>query len=331
MTSKTSAWAAFGPTSLFILLWSSGAFFSKLGLQYASPLAFLASRFALALAVLLLALAWRRPWLPAPGTRLRVAAIGLFLVGGYALCHLLALDHGLTPGVLTVVLGVQPILTLVLLERHSFSGRRLAGLVLALVGLVVVVYDSVVLARFTAGAVAFAIAALVCMTWGTVLQKSVKQAPIEVLPLQLATALVVCLMVAPFQPMAVSPAPGFWLALGWMGLLMSLVATLLLYRLIQAGNLVNVTSLFYLVPVATAGLDYLVLGNRLAPWSVAGMAVILIGLLQVFRPAPTRDANRLHEAQLRAMSTRELADLGIGASEIPRLIAHAGRDERGVA
>jgi len=327
MTSKISAWAAFGPTSLFVLLWSSGAFFSKLGLQYASPLAFLASRFALALAVLLLALAlMRRPWLPAPGTRLRVAATGLFLIGGYALCHLLALDHGLTPGVLTVVLGVQPILTLALLERQSFSGRRLAGLLLALAGLVVVVYDSVVLARFTASAVAFAFVALGCMTWGAVLQKSVKQAPIEVLPLQLAVALVLCLLLAPFQPMAVAAAPGFWVALGWMGLVMSLVATLLLYRLIQAGNLVNVTSLFYLVPVATAGLDWLVLGNRLAPWSMAGMMVILLGLLQVFRTATARDTIRLHEAQLRAMSSRELADLGIGASQIPGLLRHAGED-----
>jgi drug/metabolite transporter (DMT)-like permease len=330
MTSKISAWAAFGPTSLFVLLWSSGAFFSKLGLQYASPLAFLTSRFALALAVMLLVLAvMRRRWLPAPGTRLRVAACGLFLIGGYALCHLLALDHGLTPGVLTAVLGVQPILTLVLLERPSFSGRRLAGLMLALVGLVLVVYDSIAPARFTASAVAFAVAALVCMTWGAVQQRSLRQAPMEVLPLQLAVALVLCLLLAPFQRMVVAPTPGFWVALGWMGLLMSLVATLLLYRLIQAGNLVNVTSLFYLVPIATAGLDYLVLGNRLAPWSAAGMMVILLGLSQVFRAGPTRGANRLHEAQLRAMSTRELADLGIGASQIPWLLRHAGKDVQG--
>ncbi len=64
---------------------------------------------------------------------------------------------------------------------------------------------------------------------------------------------------------------------------MTVVATLLLYRLIHAGNLVNVTSLFYLVPAGTAALDYLVLGNRLAPWSLVGMLAILLGLVQVFR------------------------------------------------
>jgi drug/metabolite transporter (DMT)-like permease len=37
------------------------------------------------------------------------------------------------------------------------------------------------------------------------------------------------------------------------------------------------------VPAGTAALDYLVLGNRLAPWSLAGMLAILLGLVQVFR------------------------------------------------
>jgi drug/metabolite transporter (DMT)-like permease len=68
----------------------------------------------------------------------------------------------------------------------------------------------------------------------------------------------------------------------------SVVAQLLFYRLMQAGNLVNVTSLFYLVPVVTAIMDFLVLGNRLAPLGVAGMASILAGLVLVFRAVPVR-------------------------------------------
>ena len=64
---------------------------------------------------------------------------------------------------------------------------------------------------------------------------------------------------------------------------MSVGAQLLFYRLMQHGNLVNVTSLFYLVPVVTALLDDLVLGHRLAPVAVAGMAMILLGLAVVFR------------------------------------------------
>ncbi|MNR66572.1 hypothetical protein D3C85_1901340 [compost metagenome] len=43
------------------------------------------------------------------------------------------------------------------------------------------------------------------------------------------------------------------------------------------------TSLFYLVPVGTAALDYLILGNRLSALSLAGMAAILLGLMLVLR------------------------------------------------
>jgi len=68
-----------------------------------------------------------------------------------------------------------------------------------------------------------------------------------------------------------------------LGLIISVVAQLLFYRLIRSGNLVNVTSLFYLVPVVTAALDYLLLGNRLGPLSLTGMGAILLGLWLVFK------------------------------------------------
>ena len=62
---SSSMRAAFGPTTLFVLLWSSGALFAKWGLAYASAFVFLGLRFALALAVLAaIALVRRRPLLP---------------------------------------------------------------------------------------------------------------------------------------------------------------------------------------------------------------------------------------------------------------------------
>jgi len=47
-----AAFASHGATALFVLLWSAGAIFSRLGLAHASPFAFLTFRFALALSVL---------------------------------------------------------------------------------------------------------------------------------------------------------------------------------------------------------------------------------------------------------------------------------------
>ena len=63
----------------------------------------------------------------------------------------------------------------------------------------------------------------------------------------------------------------------------SVVAQLLLYRLIQRGNLVNVTSLFYLVPGVTVALDFLVLGNAMPALALLGMVFILAGVVAVHR------------------------------------------------
>ena len=96
------------PTARLVLLWSSGAIFSRWGLDDASPFVLLALRFGVALVFLWL-LGWReRRWLPEPGTRAQVAGTGLLLVGGYSCAYFLALDQGLTPGELATILGVQP-------------------------------------------------------------------------------------------------------------------------------------------------------------------------------------------------------------------------------
>lgn len=67
-----------------------------------------------------------------------------------------------------------------------------------------------------------------------------------------------------------------------------MVAQLLLYRLLSAGNIVNVTSLFYLVPAITALLDYLLLGNRLPAAAMVGMVAIAGGIVLVFRTGKVR-------------------------------------------
>lgn len=275
-------WGACASTALFVLLWSSGAIFARLGLDHASAFALLTLRFALALGVLLLLGSLSRTWLPAHGQRWRTAVTGLLLIGGYSICYLLALDHGVTPGVLATLLGVQPILTLFLLERH-FAALRLLGLGLAMAGLVLVAWHSLQQATLSATGLGYALAALACMTGGAILQKGLRQTPLHALPLQYAACLLACAALLPFQPFVVDWSLDLLLPLLWLAIVISVVAQLLLYRLIQAGNLVNVTSLFYLVPGVTAAMDYLFLGNAMGGASLMGMAAIVLGLLLVFR------------------------------------------------
>lgn len=279
-----SLWANAGLATLFVLLWSSGAIFSRWGLEHASAFAFLFFRCAIALAVLLAIGLWRRQCLPTPGTRRRVALIGVLMIGSYQICYLLALEQGITPGVLATLLGVQPILTQFITERRC-AGLRAFGLALAMAGLTLVVYQSLMVAHFSPSGMLFAFIALGSMTTGTLLQKGMTQPPLAVLPLQYAIGLLMCALALPFEPLRVDWRPEFVLPLLWMAVVISVLATFLLYRLIQRGNLVQVTSLFYLIPAVTALLDYLLLGHALAALSLLGMAGIVLGVMLVFRRA----------------------------------------------
>lgn len=275
--------AAAASTSLFVLLWSSGAIFSKLGLAHASPFAFLLIRFAIALAGLLIlmpmfSVKWPRPGLP----MLYAAATGLLLLGAYQIFYLLALDLNVTPGVMATIMGVQPILTVVLIERQR-SWRRMFGLTLGLAGLIMVVCQSIGLSGMSLAGTLFGLLALVSMTCGAIMQKRITDDPLGTLTVQYLAGLLLCAVFVPFQPFHFEHSASFYLPVLWMGLVVSLLATLLLYRLIARGNLVNVTSLFYLVPAVTAVMDYLIFGNRLALLSLLGMGLIIIGLAFVFR------------------------------------------------
>ncbi|CAD5107507.1 hypothetical protein PSEWESI4_01780 [Pseudomonas carbonaria] len=138
---------------------------------------------------------------------------------------------------------------------------------------------------FSVEGMLFALASLACMTFGAIRQKGQQQQPLDVLPLQYGTSLLACVALTPLQPFEFERSIDLLIPLLWLALLISVLGQLLLYRLISAGNLVNVTSLFYLVPGVTAAMDYLFLGNSLSTLSLLGMGAILLGLVLVFRPA----------------------------------------------
>ncbi|MBD1226445.1 DMT family transporter [Xenorhabdus griffiniae] len=292
MTSKTTHWSTYGSTSLFVLLWSSGAIFSRWGLDHSSSFAILTVRFAIAFLFLLALCMFKKHFLPASESRNKIAAVGLLIIGGYSIFYFLALESGITPGILATVMGIQPIITLWVMERN-FTARRLIGLFLSFIGLMLVVFQGLVLTKFSFSGTLFALAALACMSIGAIFQKQIQQAPSEVLPLQYGVSLLLCLLFIPFKPFHIEPVIGFIVPALWLGLVISVVAQLLLYRLIRAGNLVNVTSLFYLVPGVTAIMDYLFLGNALSILSIIGMLAIITGLALVFREKKTKEMNNL--------------------------------------
>ncbi len=269
-------------TSTFVLLWGSAAIFTRWGLDSASPIALLILRFATALFILLLIAIFRKRLLPKYGTRKQVLLTGLLIIAGYSICYFKAMAHGVTPGLMATIMGIQPILTLCLLEKN-LQKERLLGLLIALAGLILLVWKSLTMSFIAPIGIFFALAALICITFGAIMQKNIQQAPTDVLPLQYVVSLVVCLFIVPFEHFEITWNSQLIISVLFLEILISVVAQLLLYRLLNQDNLVNVTSLFYLVPVVTALLDFLILKNKLPLAGLIGMIAILIGLTLVFK------------------------------------------------
>lgn len=269
-------------TSIFVLLWGSAAIFTRWGLDNASPIALLILRFSTALIALSLLAIFRKRLLPKHGTRKQVLLTGLLMIAGYSICYFKAMAHGVTPGLMATIMGIQPILTLCLLEKR-LQKERLFGLLIALAGLILLVWKSLTMSFIAPIGIFFALAALICITFGAIMQKNIQQAPTDVLPLQYVVSLVVCLFIIPFEHFEITWNSQLIISVLFLGILISVVAQLLLYRLLNQGNIVNVTSLFYLVPIVTALLDFLILKNTLPLAGLIGMIAILLGLLLVFK------------------------------------------------
>lgn len=269
-------------TSAFVLLWGSAAIFTRWGLDNASPIALLILRFSTALIVLFVLALFRKRLLPKHGTRKQVLLTGLLIIAGYSICYFKAMAHGVTPGLMATIMGIQPIFTLCLMEKN-WQKERLLGLCISLAGLILLVWKSLTMSFIAPIGVLFALAALICITFGAIMQKNIQQAPTDVLPLQYVISLIVCLFIVPFEHFEITWNSQLIISVLFLGILISVVAQLLLYRLLSQGNIVNVTSLFYLVPIVTALLDFLILKNKLPLAGLIGMIAILLGLMLVFK------------------------------------------------
>jgi drug/metabolite transporter (DMT)-like permease len=288
--------AAFAPW-LFVLLWSTGFIGARYGLPYIEPFTFLAIRFAIATALLAaIALALRSPWPTTPAQFGKIAVTGLLLHGGYLGGVFFAVDRGMSAGLSALIVSMQPVLTAVLAQRllgEGVTGRQWAGLLLGLVGVALVVSEQVLAVTDvpTVTLVSFGacIVALLSTTAGTLYQKRFGAG----MPLLSGTALQYVAALALMTPLSllvetrqIDWTPQLFFAMGWLVLVLSLGAILLLMLLLRLNSASRVASLFYLVPPVTAVQAYLIFGERLGPLALLGLVVASLGVALVVKAPP---------------------------------------------
>lgn len=281
---RNSYWNIAAPL-LFVLLWSTGFIGAKLGLPYAEPFTFLLWRYGIVTLLLLaVTLAMRAPWPTSPAQATHIAVAGIMVNAIYIGGVFSAIHQGVPSGIVSLIVGLQPLFTAVVAGRllgESISGRQWVGFGLGLVGVLLVLMDKISFAGGNRLGVLMSIGALFGITAGTLYQKrycaSMDMRSGGVIQFA-ASTLVMALAASLSETMLVKWTPDFLFAIAWLVLVLSLGAISLLNILIRRGAASRVASLFYLVPPVTSLLAFLVFGERLGIMALAGMVVTVTGV-----------------------------------------------------
>jgi drug/metabolite transporter (DMT)-like permease len=274
-----------GVPALFVVFWSSGFVFAKLGLPHAEPATFLALRFALTCGVVLpLALAigarWPRRWQDFGHAAFVGLAMHVLYLGGV----FAGIAKGVPAGVSALIVGLQPVLTATVVG--PFLGERVRpvqwlGLALGLAGIVLVLREKLALGEGSALGYALCFGALFGITAGSLYQKKFC-AGIDLAAggvIQYGAALLaIGALALVFERGAVAWTGEFVLALAWLAIVLSVFTWTLLMWLIRRGAAAKVASLFYLVPPVAALMGYALFGESFGWLAILGMALAAAGV-----------------------------------------------------
>jgi len=287
---------------LFVLLWSTGFIGVKYGIPYAPPFYFVAIRMAIASILLFIAVSFLRKSQPITRSIIWPSTlIGLTLHGAYLGGCFFAVSRGLPAGVTALIASLQPVLVSLFAARYlgePLRARAVSGLVLGLVGLFVVVIPRI----STTGvnsisliSIAACVVGLLGGTSGTILQKKYGGAIPTLAGTSIqyaATAVVLLTLAMIFEQPEIQWTAKFVGALAWLVLALSFGAILLLFFLLSYGSAASVSSLYYLVPAATAIEAYFFFDEHISPISLIGTVITVIGVwLVVGKQKESRSVN----------------------------------------
>jgi drug/metabolite transporter (DMT)-like permease len=280
--------ARFAP-ALFVLLWSTGFVGAKYGLPYADPFVFLSVRILLAAALLFaLAKLMKMPIRIGSTAVVRSGLIGFFLHACYLGGVFYSIAQGLPAGVAAVVTSLQPVLVSVLAVKvlgEKLRTGQMIGLLTGLIGVILVLGPSID-AQIPTPAVIAILVALMGSTTATLLQKKMGAG----IPLISGTAYqylfsgcVLGVIAIATQETSITWNLRFTASFVWLVLVLSVGAILLLLWLLNTGSAASVSSLFYLVPPATALEAFFLFGEKVNTQGFLGIGITALGVWLVMR------------------------------------------------
>ena len=270
--------------ALFVLLWSTGFVGAKYGLPYADPFIFLSVRILIAAFILfVIALVMKLPIAIGTSAIRRSSLIGFFLHACYLGGVFYSISKGLPAGVAAVVTSLQPVLVSLLavkILREQLKAQQVVGLVSGLIGVVLVLgptFDEDIPVSSGIGI----LVALIGSTTATLLQKKIG-ADVPLISgtayQYLASGLILAIAAIATGGTRIQWSGQFIVAFVWLIAVLSVGAILLLLWLLNTGSAASVSSLFYLIPPATAVEAFLLFGEKVNTQGFIGIGVTALGV-----------------------------------------------------
>lgn len=214
--------------------------------------------------------------------------IGFFLHACYLGGVFYSISQGMPAGVAAVVTSLQPVLVSLFAVKvlgEKLTARQIAGLFLGLAG-VVLVLGPTLDAQIPMISVIAIVIALIGSTTATLLQKKFGAG----IPLlagtayqYLATGAILAVFAVATGGTQITWNLQFTSAFIWLVLVLSVGAILLLLWLLNSGSAASVSSLFYLVPPATALEAFFLFGEKVNTQGFLGIGVTALGVWLVIK------------------------------------------------
>ncbi|MEF1289421.1 DMT family transporter [Vibrio sp. M260118] len=279
---------------VFVVLWASGFVGARFGLQYAEPATLLSLRMALNVALFAVLMVILRRRIPTGRGLLHCAVVGMLIHGFYLGGTYFAISLGMPAGLSSLLVGLQPILTallLVTLTGQRFAASQWLGLALGFIGISLVLAGKVdwQTGADKTAAISLCLISLAGITAGTLYQKKFCQGVDMVgsAAVQYFAAGVLFLpFAASFETMHIDWSVPFVLTMAWLVVVLSCIAILLLLYMVEHGAASSVASVFYLVPPTTAVQAWLMFGESFDSVAVLGFICAATAVYLVAK-APT--------------------------------------------
>lgn len=281
-------------TLLLVLsvLWGGAFFFTGVILRELPPLTVLALRVSLAAAVLLAVLRLFGLTMPRDA-RVWRAFLVMGLINAALPFFLLIWSQTTIPtGLAAVLNATTPLSTAIVAHLFTtdekITPNRLAGVLIGFAGVAVMIGPAA-LGGWSAGLLAHlaAIGATVSYAFGSVYGRVFR--PLGIHPMVTATGQLIMATIIT-APVALAldrpwllpmPSVTTWLAIAAFAVLSTSLAFVIYFRLLASAGATNIVLVTLLIPVSAILLGVLMLGERLEPRELAGMALIGFGLVAI--------------------------------------------------